>query len=112
MMDEGRNYLVRIDGCNGGLGQVRYSFLKRDCKSQTFVISGEGAYLKPEIIQGPETIHQGTKVWLNQSLQRVASSVITTGMCVIEILLEIIYERVSLQFIQFFLLHDGGDKRS
>lgn len=69
-------------------------------------------YLEPEIIQGPETIHQGAEVWLNQSLPRVASSVITTGMCVIEILLEIVYERVSLQFIQFFPLHDSGDKRS
>jgi len=42
MMDEGGKYLVRIDGCNSGFGQVRYSFLEGDCEGQTFVISGGG----------------------------------------------------------------------
>jgi len=39
MMDEGRKYLVRIDGCNSGFGQVRYSFLEGDCEGQNFVMS-------------------------------------------------------------------------
>jgi len=42
MMDEGGKYLVRIDGCNSGFGQVRYSFLEGDCEGQIFVISGGG----------------------------------------------------------------------